>query len=130
MPADWPTPTEPAMESRSSWERALTRTCSAAWAVTGKLLGLALSLSVPTEAGRRAGGAIGRWGAWLLPALHLLLLLSGGSGNAGHGFRVLGSEGLFSLLCLPWYAAPGLGCYALAAYVVRDLARGLRSGRP
>jgi hypothetical protein len=100
------------------------------WALTGRLVGAAVSLSAPTEGGRRLGRALGRWCAGLLPALHLLLLVLGASGNAGYGVRVFGSEELVAVLCLPVYLVPGLGLYAGAAYVVRDLARGLSRKPP
>ena len=98
------------------------------WALTGRLLGSAVSLSVPTTAGKRLGGVLGRWCAVLLPALDGLLFVLGASGNAGHGVRLFGSEELFGLLALPVYLVPALALYAGAAYVVGDLLRGLRSG--
>ena len=97
------------------------------WALTGRLAGLAVSLSAPGERGKRLGRALGWWCAALLPALHLLLLVVGAGGNAGHGVRLFGSEELLALLCLPMYLVPALGLYAGAACVVRDLLRGLRS---
>ena len=48
----------------------------------------------------------------------------GGSGDAGRGARLFGSEGLFAVLCLPFFAVPALGLYLGAACVVRDVARG------
>src|SRR5262245_39890435 len=101
----------------------------AGWAVAGKLLGVAVALTAPSAGGVRAGRVLGRWCLWLLPALSRLLFALGGSGDAGHGVRLFGSEDLFALLCLPVYAVPALGVYALGAYVVRDLLRGLLSGR-
>ncbi len=100
-----------------------------AWALTGWLVGKTLSLSIPTEGGQRLGATLGRWSALLLPTLYLLLLLLAVSGNAGHGLRLFGSEALFGLLTLPVYLVPGLGLYAGAACVVRDVVRGVRSWR-
>jgi hypothetical protein len=100
----------------------------AAWAITGRLLGGAVALTVATEGGRRAGRAVGRHTVWLFPGLCLALLLAGASGNAGRGVRLFGSEELMGVLCLPVYAIPVLGGYALLAYVIRDLTgRGQRS---
>jgi hypothetical protein len=92
------------------------------WALTGRLAGLAFSLSAPSEAGRRLGVRLGRWCMVLLPVVHSLVLFLGVSGDAGHGVRVFGSELLAELLCLPVYLVPVLGGYALVAFVVRDLA--------
>jgi len=69
---------------------------------------------------------VGRWCMILFPALYCLLLYLGGSGNAGTGVRVFGSEDLFGLMCLPFFAVPVLGLYIVVAYVIRDLIRGLR----
>jgi hypothetical protein len=99
------------------------------WAVSGWLLGRAVSATVPTDAARRFGKATGRCCAWFLPALHVLLLVLGGSGDAGHGVRLFGSEELFGLLCLPFYTVPAFLLYLGAACVIRDLIRGLSSLR-
>jgi hypothetical protein len=98
-----------------------------AWALTGRLLGSAVSLSAPGPAGQRLGGSLGRCCAVLLPALYGLLLVLGVRGDAGHGVRLFGSEELFGLLALPVYLVPALALYAGGAYVVRDLLGGLRS---
>src|SRR5262245_56069525 len=102
----------------------------AGWAVVGRLLGWAVSLSAPTEGGERAGAALGRWCPWLFAGLYCLVFFLGGSGDAGHGVRLFGSEGLAALLFLPVYGVPALGVYVIAAYVARDLVRGFRSRRP
>jgi hypothetical protein len=99
-----------------------------AWALTGFLLGRAVSACVPGERGQRSGRALGRWSAWALPAVYLLLFFLGGGGDAGHGIRLFGSEELFAILCVPVYAVPALGLFLGAACVIRDVARGLRSG--
>ena len=62
---------------------------------------------------------------WALPALYLLLLVLGASGNAGHGVRLFGSQELFALLGLPLYTIPALLLYLGAAVVLRDVLRGL-----
>jgi hypothetical protein len=98
----------------------------AGWALTGWLLGRAVSRSVATEAGRRVARRLGRWCSWLLPGVYCALLLLGVSGNAGGGFRLFGSEELFALLCLPFYTVPTLVLYLILAQVIHDLLRGLR----
>ena len=97
------------------------------WVLTAWLLGAAVSFSVPTAAGKRYGSLLGRWCRWLFPALYFLLYFLGVSGDAGNGVRLFGSEDLFGLLCLPFYAVPVLGLYVAALFVIRDLIRGLRS---
>jgi hypothetical protein len=99
------------------------------WALTGRLAGLAFSLSAPSEAGQRLGARLGRWCMVLLPVVHLLLLFLGLSGNAGHGVHVFGSELLAEVLCLPVYLVPVFAGYVLVAFVVRDLAGKMRSFR-
>jgi hypothetical protein len=101
----------------------------AGWALTGYLLGRVVAVSVPTERGTRLGGALSRWGGWLLPVLYLLVFLVGGSGDAAHGARLFGSEEWFAPLCLPWFAVPALAAYLGAACVLRDVIRGLRARR-
>jgi hypothetical protein len=98
----------------------------AGWALTGRLLGGAVSLSVPTESGQRLGRALGWWAAWLFPGVYFVLLVVGGSGNAGQGMRLFGSDELFGLLCLSLYTVPVLVGYVILAYVIRDLLRGWR----
>jgi hypothetical protein len=98
-----------------------------AWAVTGWLLKPVVTLTVPTETGRRLGVVFGRWCPCVFPALYLVLLFLGGSGDAGHGPFLFGSQELFGVLCASFYAVPVLGIYVLLAVVVWDVVRGLRS---
>lgn len=97
------------------------------WAITGRLLGTVVSLTVATEGGRRVGGVLGRHCAWLLPLLYFAVFLAGASGNAGDGVRLFGSEQLFGLLCLPMYSVPVLAAYAIGVHVIRDLFQGFSS---
>jgi hypothetical protein len=95
------------------------------WFLTGRLLGWAISLTVPAERGERFGFRFGWWFALVSPVLYWALLGLGASGNAGHGVRLFGSEEAFGLLCLPLYLVPGLCLVGGMLYVIRDLARGL-----
>jgi hypothetical protein len=93
------------------------------WAINGRLLGPVVSFLIPTRGGRRAGALVGRHGTWLLPVVYLALLITGGSGNAGWGFLLFGSEELFELICMPWHAVPFLGGIALVGFVYQSLTR-------
>src|SRR5215831_9040385 len=95
------------------------------WFLTGRLLGWGISLSVPRERGERLGTTVGWWFALVSPIVYGVLLGLGGSGNAGHGVRLFGSEEAFGLLCLPMYLVPGLCLVGGTVYVIRDLPQGL-----
>src|SRR5271157_2202013 len=86
------------------------------WAATRRLLGKAVALSVPAQRGNHPGGVLGRCCMWLFPIVYLLLVFAGVSGDAGHGVRIFGSEELFDLLCLPFYALPCLCIYVAVLY--------------
>ena len=96
------------------------------WALTGKLLGLAVTASCFYSAsGKRAGQKISRWCVPICPSLFLALMVVGDDGNAGHGMHVFGSAEFFDLLCvIPLYVVPVLGVYVVSLYVIRDLTLG------
>jgi hypothetical protein len=97
-----------------------------AWALTGKLLGLAVAASYFYSArGTRAGRTISRWCVPVFPIIYLVLIFLGGSGTAGTGVRLFGSEELFGLTAgIPIYTLIPLALYAGALYVARDLTLG------
>jgi hypothetical protein len=97
-----------------------------AWALTGKLLGMAVTTSCFYSArGKRAGLAVGRWCVAVFPIVYLALLLVGAGGDAGHGFHLFGSEELLGLIPgIPIYALPVLSIYVGGLYMVRDLTLG------
>jgi hypothetical protein len=96
------------------------------WALTGLLLGAAVSLTLGTEDGKHWGKKVGRWAMGVLPVLYLVLFSVGGGGSAGNGITLFGSTQLFEYLCLPWYIVPSFALYVGIVYVIRDLRQGSR----
>ncbi|MBM4068417.1 MAG: hypothetical protein FJ271_05665 [Planctomycetes bacterium] len=100
------------------------------WFVTGWLIGRSVAASLFfCERGLRLGKSSGRWCMLTLPVAYLVLLFSGGSGNAGHGLALFGSPTFFELASVvPFYAVPILAVYSALLYVVRDLTLGHSKG--
>jgi hypothetical protein len=99
----------------------------ACWAMTARLMAMAVALSVPGERGNRMEVLLRRWGAWVFPAVYLLLMFLGLSGDAGRGAFLFGSQELFEVAAVAWYLVPVLCVYVALTVVIRDVARGLRS---
>jgi hypothetical protein len=74
----------------------------ACWAITAKLLAMALALSLPAPRGEKAEAWLSRWGVWAFPAVYLLLAFVGISGDASRGAFLFDSRS-----CLAWRASPG-----------------------
>lgn len=96
------------------------------WAITGKLLGVALSAAFFFRVnGKRRGRRLGFWAAIMLPTCYLTIVWLGLGGNAGSGMTLFGSQPLLDLACnIPLFAIVVLGLFAGGIYVVRDLTTG------
>ncbi|MBI3409038.1 MAG: hypothetical protein HY040_11880 [Planctomycetes bacterium] len=96
------------------------------WALFGKALGWAIAAACFYSAGaKRLGRRVGNCCALAFPGIFLVLLISGGEGNAGRGFTLFGDAALLEVLCaIPLNCVVGLLVFAGIVYVIRDLTIG------